>query len=89
MEERHTPTKIVAHGGYLSDFPLLLANCMKERFDYTWFGKCEFIDSVKELQRLGYKRPGLDSLSSPDRVHSAVGDVKLLRAIATSLLPQL
>ena len=89
MEERHAPTKIVAHGGYLSDFPLLLANCMKENFDYTWFKKCEFIDSVKELQRHGYKRPGLDSLSSsPNRVHSAVRDVELLREIATKLLPQ-
>ena len=87
-EERNPPTKIIAHGGYLSDFPLLLVNCMKENFNYTWFEKCEFIDSVKELQRLGYKRPGLDSLSSSNRIHSAAEDVELLREIASNLLPQ-
>ena len=84
--ESQPPIKIISHGGYLSHFPLLFTNCMRNRFDYTWFEKCEFIDSVKELQQLGYRKPGLDSFAPPHRIHSAAGDVELLREISNKLL---
>ena len=85
-QESQPPIKIISHGGYLFDFPLLFTNCMRNRFDYTWFEKCEFIDSVKELQQLGYRKPGLDSFAPPDRIHSAARDVELLGEISNKLL---
>ena len=30
---------IIAHGGFLTDFPLLIVNCMKAKYDYTRFAK--------------------------------------------------
>ena len=88
VEERCPPTRIIAHGGYHADFPLLIANCMKKDFTYAWLNNCELVDSVKELQRLGYKKPGLNSFSPPNRIHSAFDDVRLLRRVANDLLPQ-
>ena len=46
-EQSETPTIIIAHGGYLHDFPILLASCMKHNFDK--FGiliQCMFVDSM-------------------------------------------
>ena len=88
VEERDPPTRIIAHGGYLADFPLLVANCMKKDFTYAWLNNCELVDSVKELQRLGYKKPGLNSFAPPNRIHSAFDDVRLLHRVANDLLPQ-
>ena len=55
---------IIAHGGYLHDFPILLANCMKYNFnDFGILKDCLVIDSVRILKYDGYQRPGLDTLS--------------------------
>ena len=49
-------------GGYLNDFPILLANCMKHNYDWTPLEGCMSVDSMRVLQNSGYKRPGLDAL---------------------------
>ena len=58
--ETSTP-KLVAHGGYLSDFPLLFINCMKHSIDIADnFANYKFIDTVRFLKEQGrYKKPGL------------------------------
>ena len=53
---------IVADGGYIHDFPILLANCLKHNYDWTQLEGCMFVDSMRVLQKSGYKRPGLDAL---------------------------
>ena len=53
---------IIAHGGYLHDFPILLASCMKHNCDkFGILTECMFVDSMKILHDDGYKRPSLDS----------------------------
>ena len=82
---------IIAHGGFLTDFPLLLVNCMKACYDYTRLAKYIFVDSMKMLQDKGYEKPGLDSFSTSltiERRHSAIYDVKLLRDVVNKLLLQ-
>lgn len=79
-------TTLVSHGGFLSDFPLLMTNCMKYGYDYTRFEKYNLIDSMQVFQRMGYNRPGLDALSTTNRSHSAIEDVELLRDIVTKTL---
>ena len=41
---------IIAHGGFLSDFPLLLINCLKNECDTDVMRNYKFIDSLKILQ---------------------------------------
>ena len=78
-------TTIVSHGGYLSDFPLLLANCMKFHYDYTTFFNYKFIDSMQIFQSMGYHRPGLESLANTKRkIHTATQDVQLLKDVITT-----
>ena len=84
-EQRDSPVKIIAHGGQYTDYPLIIANCQKNNYDYSKLNKYEFIDSIKELQQLGYTKPGLDSFAS-NRKHSAYDDVKILRKISNELL---
>ena len=63
-EQAHseTVTIIIAHGGYLHDFPILLANCMKHNYDdHTVLTELMYVDSMRILQDEGYKRPGLDA----------------------------
>ena len=80
---------IIAHGGHLSDFPLLLVNCMKANYDYTRLAMYRFIDSMKVLQDKGYENPGLDTFSTTTtRRHSAVDDVKVLKHVVNTLLLQ-
>ena len=86
-EDEESGTIIIGHGSYLTDFPLLLVNCMKARYDYTRFDKFTFIDSMQVFKDKGYKRPGLDALSGEvDRIHSAIRDVELLRDVIKRLL---
>ena len=58
---------------------------MKYGYDLAPFKNYKFIDSVKVFQSLGYKRPGLDTLGTPRRQHSAIQDVQLLRDISRKL----
>ena len=37
---------IIAHGGYLHDFPILLANRMKHNYDWTLLEGSMFVDSM-------------------------------------------
>ena len=85
------PITIIAHGGYLFDFPLLLANCMNKRYDFhPKLEKYKFVDSVKVLQSLGYKQTSLDVLGGGERRthHSAVQDVERLRNIIKKLIKE-
>ena len=55
---------IIAHGGFLDDFPILLANCIKHNYsDYTIVTECTYVDSIYVFRNGGYQKPGLDSLS--------------------------
>lgn len=84
-EDYKTQTILIGHGGRLSDYPLLLANCIKNRYDYNCLKNYKFVDSMEGFRESGYRRPGLDSLLSYQRnIHSAKEDVQLLRNIVTS-----
>ena len=50
-----TPT-LVAHGGFLCDFLLLIINCMKYNVDVAEL-IAQFIDSMKMLQEYGMAIP--------------------------------
>ena len=87
--ETDTPT-IIAHGGYLFDFPLLFANCLKHNIDITEeFKKYKFIDSIKVLKEFNIcKRHGLQSISENHyHQHSAVEDAKALMNVFTKQYP--
>ena len=81
---------IIAHSGYLHDFPILLANCMKHKFtDFDILHDCVFVDSVRILKDNGYQRPGLYSmcqeLGLSRNNHSALEDARLLKTVFTQL----
>ena len=73
------PPVIIVHGRFLSDFPLLIVNFMKNNYEYSRPAKYTFADSMRMLQHKGYKKAGLHSISTTvsTRRHSAVYDVKL------------
>ena len=82
---------IVVHGGYLNDLPLLIANCMKQNFNYHKFDRYKFVDSMKIFQNRGYIRAGLDTLCLKTNItrckyHSAVKDVEYLQYVVNQLL---
>ena len=61
--QSETVSVIIANGGYLHDFPIMLASCMKHNWDrFGILTECMFVDSMQILQNDGYKRPGLDAL---------------------------
>ena len=61
--DKHTPSIIIAHGGYVHDFPILVASCMKHNYnDYTVLAKLVYVDSMQNLKDAGDRRPGLDAL---------------------------
>ena len=75
---------IIAHDGYLHDFPTLLANCIKYNFnDFGILKDCLYKDSVHILKDDGYQRPGLDTscqeLNIYRNIHSALEDNYILR----------
>ena len=79
---------IIAHGGYLHDFPILLASCMKHNWDkFGILTECMFVDSIQVLQDDGYKRPGLDALCKELNIkrssHSALEDAYILKTVCT------
>ena len=54
---------IIARGGSLHDFPILLASSMKHNCDeFGILTECMFVDSMQILQDDGYKIPSLDAL---------------------------
>ena len=70
LQSSETSLIIIAHGGYLHDFPILLAillailiaNCMQHKYDWTSLEGCMFLNSMQVLQNSGYKRPGLNAV---------------------------
>ena len=87
-EQAHSDTIpiIIAHGGYLHDFPILLASCMKYKYyDFTTLAGCIYVDSMRVLREQGYERPGLDALcvdlNIERKSHSALEDAKILMAV--------
>ena len=77
---------IIARGGYLHDFPILLANCMKHDGDeFRILLQCMFVESMQILQDDGYERPSLDALCEEvdikRNVHSALEDAYILQTV--------
>ena len=80
---------INAHGGFLNDFPILLANCVKHSYgNYSILENCTYFDSTLMFRYAGYTKPGLDALSQEFNIamevrdcHSVLHDAKLLIAI--------
>lgn len=85
-----TPT-LIAHNGYLCDFPLLFASCMKYNLEVeNIFKNYTFIDTIKVLQRLGFKKPGLKTISSVKyQQHNAVLDAKSFASEFTKQLTRI
>ena len=75
---------LIAHGEH--HFPLLLANCLKNKCDISFLKQCNFIDSAFAL-RNGTNRVkcSLDALCMDvlrkHITHSAIGDVLLLKHV--------
>ena len=70
---------IIAHGGVLHDFPILLTNCMRHNVDYSMLERCRFIDSMERLKRHGYAKPGLQTFRcTGDKKHCAYDDARVL-----------
>ena len=87
-EQTHTPPIIIAHGGYVHDFPIILASCMKHNYnDYTVLAELMYVDSMQNLKDSGYRSPGLDALCADlnieRRGHSALDDAKILKTVCT------
>ena len=80
-------TIIIAHGGYLTDFPILFINCMKIGFDCEKLMNTYFIDSVQILQDKGFQNPGQGTFADTDsRVHSALTDVLLTQKVVKTYI---
>ena len=61
--EATEPAIIIAHGGYVHDFPILLASCIKDNYsDFAVLAELVYVDSMQNLKDAGYRRPGLDAL---------------------------
>ena len=81
-------TMIIGHGSFYNDYPILLAQCMKNRYPYeSELHHFTFIDSMLILRDKGYSKPGLDALSGiSNRLHGAEYDVRLLQTVVQKLL---
>ena len=54
---------IISHGGYVHDFPILLASCMKHNYtDFAVLAELVYVGSMQNLKDAGYRRPGLVAL---------------------------
>ena len=61
--EATEPAIIIAHGGHVHDFPILLANCINHNYsDFAVLAELVYVDSMQNLKVAGYRRPGLDAL---------------------------
>ena len=50
-EDKEEVVTIIAHSGFLTDFPLLVANCIKNKCDTTAMDKYRFVDTLQLLQK--------------------------------------
>ena len=86
--EATTPSIILAHGGYVHGFPILLASCMKHIYnDFAVLAELMQVDNMQNLKDDGYRRPGLDALCAELKIerkgHSALDDAKILNTVCT------
>ena len=77
---------IIAHAGFLFDFPILFTNCMKHKItDFGFLQHCLFADSLQIMEMNGYHPAGLDALCQQFGLvrggHSALSDVQLLKKV--------
>ena len=79
---------IIAQGGYVHDFPILLASCMKDNYsDFAVLAVLVYVDSMQNLKDAGYRRPGLETLCEELKIerrgYSALDDAKILQTVCT------
>ena len=86
--EATEPAIIIAHRGYVHDFPILIASYMKH--NYSNFGvlaELVYVDSMQNLKDAGNGRSGLDALCEELKIerrgHSALDDAKILQTVCT------
>ena len=85
QEEESGPPIIITHGG--THMPLLIANCMKNNYDYSRLENYVFVDSIKILQdKGGFEKTGLDWFATSKRAHSAIQDVKILQRVVNKFI---
>ena len=77
---------IIAHGGANSDFPMILANCIKNQIAMNSLREATLLDSVKLLRKGGVRRPALATLCARygiknENRHSAYWDASALKTI--------
>ena len=87
--ETDNPT-IIAHSGYLNDFPLLFINCIKHNINVAdVFKNYTFIDSLKVIRNsIECRKPGLKSIIILCyKQHTALSDVKSLLNVFTKQQP--
>ena len=87
-ERTHTPSIIIAHGGYTHDFPILLESCTKHNYsDYIILAELVYVGSMQNLKDVGYRRPVLDALCADLKIERrglpALDDAKILKTICT------
>ena len=83
--ETNTPI-LIAHAGYLFDFPILFVNCMKHNIDIAdTFANFTFIDTLRVLKERGeYTKSSLKSIANISfHHHSAKEDAKTLMYVFT------
>ena len=75
---RETIPIIIAHGGFLNDFPILLANGVKHSYgNYSILENCTYVDSMLMFWNAGNTKPGLDAFSQEFNIAMEVRDVTL------------
>ena len=82
------PPIIIAHGGYVHDFPILLASCMKHNYNnFAVLAELVYVDSMQNLKNASYRRPGVDALCEELKIerrgHSALDNAKILKTVCT------
>ena len=88
-EEAKGDVVIIAHSGFLFDFPLLTINCLKNKCNTDVMKNYLFIDSLKILQKeegINHNQLSLEKLANKvlDKIpvfHSAFNDAKTLMLI--------
>ena len=93
LDELHEPIKIISHGGS-KQLLLILALSIERSFgdgyltELDYILRANFVDSAKELQKLGYPRPGLKGICSEFNIplsvpQTAVGNASAIKQLCT------
>ena len=54
--EATEPAIIIAHGGYVHDFPILQESCTKHNYsDFAVLAELVYVDSMQNLKDAGYR----------------------------------